>query len=272
KKSMQNNKMVNRKTKKSIKTPKKEKNNSFTNEIFKEVDKIEFSKFLSLFQDKISIMRNNGIKGALLSQNVREKKISSPFHVLIGCIISLRTKDTTTGLVLDKLFKEANSIESIANLSEERLQELIYPAGFYRNKSKQIKEICNRLLNEYDSAVPDTIDELLKFKGVGRKTANLVVTLGFGKPGICVDTHVQRITHRIGFIKPKKYDKDKKPIFHSADETEMILRKKLDKKWWIDINDVLVTWGQTTCAPVSPKCSQCIINTDCLKVGVVKSR
>lgn len=236
------------------------------------ISKEEFSVILSQIKDEIMNMRNKGMKGALLSQNVREKKYSSPFHFLIGCIISLRTKDTTTERVIDKLFSKANTMESIANLPEEELSELIYPAGFYRNKAKQIKVICNRLLDEYDSQVPNTIDELLKFKGVGRKTANLVITLGFNKLGICVDTHVQRISHRIGFVPPKKYDKDNKLVFHTADETEMILRNSLDKTWWIDINDVLVTWGQTICAPISPKCSLCIISESCAQIAVMKSR
>jgi endonuclease-3 len=262
-------KKVSNKTKKE-KSLSKTKKDVFSD--LQPITKEEFSEILRKIQQEINQMRNNGIKGALLSQNVREKKNSSPFHVLIGCIISLRTKDTTTEQVVEKLFKKANSPDEIAKLSVEKLEELIYPAGFYRNKAKQIKELCQRLIDEYGAVVPDTIDELLKFKGVGRKTANLVVTLGFNKQGICVDTHVQRITHRIGFIEPKKYDKEGLPIFHTADETEMILRKTLDRKWWININDVLVTWGQTICAPVSPKCSQCIITDQCNKVGVIKSR
>lgn len=160
----------------------------------------------------------------------------------------------------------------MAELTVEELEQLIYPAGFYRNKAKQIKELCERLILEEKGKVPETINKLLKFKGVGRKTANLVITLGFNKPGICVDTHVRRICHRIGFIQPKKYDQEGKPIFHTADETEMILREKLYKTWWIPINDVLVTWGQTICVPVSPKCSQCVIQVSCARVGVLRSR
>ena len=133
--------------------------------------------------------------------------------------------------------------------------------GFYRTKARKIKEICNKLVSNYNVKVPDKIEELLKLNGVGRKTANLVVTLGYKKPGICVDTHVHRITNRWGYVKTK-----------NPHETEFALRAKLPKKYWLTINDLLVTYGQNICVPVSPKCSICHVNRFCKKAGVTKHR
>jgi len=149
----------------------------------------------------------------------------------------------------------------MTGLSAAEIAELIYPAGFYRNKSEQILEISRRLMSEYDGRVPEEIDELLLFKGVGRKTANLVVTLGFGKPGICVDTHVHRICNRWGYVATK-----------TPEETEMALRKKLPAEYWIEINDLLVAFGQNHCHPVSPRCLSCRLTLFCRRVGVNVSR
>jgi len=146
-------------------------------------------------------------------------------------------------------------------LSHKKVEKAIYPVGFYKTKTITIREVCRILLEKYDSEVPAEIDELLKFKGVGRKTANLVVTLGYGKPGVCVDTHVHRISNRWGFIKTKNpYD------------TEIELRKLLPKKYWIEYNSILVAFGQQICRPVSPKCTLCAVEKYCEKVGVVLSR
>ncbi len=199
------------------------------------------------------------------------KKRRDPFQILIATILSLRTKDTTTYKASRELFAVADTPSKILELPVDELEKLIYPVGFYRRKALTIRTICERLTEEFDGVVPSSLETLLSFKGVGRKTANLVVTMGFNKPGICVDVHVGRITQRIGFV-PIKGKKDGKVVFHDADRVEMILRKTLPKKWWIPINDILVRWGQNICSPVSPKCSQCPINIQCLRVGVLKSR
>ncbi|WP_022846458.1 MULTISPECIES: endonuclease III domain-containing protein [unclassified Desulfurobacterium] len=193
---------------------------------------------------------------SLMSRHDRD-----PFKILISTILSLRTKDEVTARASERLFKKADNPYDMVKLSEKEIEELIYPVGFYRNKAKTIKEICKTLIGKYDGKVPDSLDELLKLKGVGRKTANLVVTLGFNKPGICVDTHVHRIMNRIGYVKTK-----------TPEETEFALRKKLPKKYWKIINELLVALGQHVCHPTSPKCSICPIRDYCQKVGVKRSR
>lgn len=185
----------------------------------------------------------------------------TPFHVLISCILSLRTKDRTTREASDRLFALADNPEEMEKIPAEKLEKIIYPVGFYRIKARKIKEICAVLIKTYSGKVPDEIDELLKLNGVGRKTANLVVTLGYQKPGICVDTHVHRITNRWGYVKTG-----------NPHETEFALREKLPKKYWLTINDILVTFGQNICVPVSPKCSICPVNVFCKRVGVTRSR
>ena len=181
----------------------------------------------------------------------------SPFKVLISCIISLRTKDEVTALASARLFSRAQTPKAMAGLSEDELSQLIYPAGFYHTKAKQIALISKSLAEEHHGIVPDDIDELLRFKGVGRKTANLVMTLGFGKPGICVDTHVHRICNRLGYVKTK-----------SPDETEKVLRAQLPSEYWIEINNLLVAFGQNHCHPVSPRCSSCRLYGVCDRIGV----
>jgi endonuclease-3 len=185
----------------------------------------------------------------------------SPFNVLISCIISLRTKDEVTALASARLFARARTPEAMAGLSVDDISQLIYPAGFYRTKAKQISLLSRRLVEESRGTVPDDIDELLRFKGVGRKTANLVITLGFGKPGICVDTHVHRICNRLGYVTTK-----------TADETERVLRSQLPPEYWIEINDLLVAFGQNHCYPVSPRCSTCRLSDICERIGVKVSR
>ncbi|MBI5182693.1 MAG: endonuclease III [Nitrospirae bacterium] len=185
----------------------------------------------------------------------------SPFQVLISCILSLRTKDATTAGASYRLFKLASAPEEMSRLDVKEIEKTIYPVGFYRTKAKNIKSICKDLIERYNSIVPDEIDELLELKGVGRKTANLVVTLGYNKYGICVDTHVHRITNRWGYVKTK-----------TPEETEFVLRKKLPKKYWKIINDLLVTYGQNLCKPISPHCSECRIYRYCKRVRVGKRR
>ena len=185
----------------------------------------------------------------------------SPFQILISCVLSLRTQDATTEQASRRLFALADAPEKMLGLSTTKIEKAIFPVGFYRTKAKNIREICRALIEKYGGKVPDEIDELLKLKGVGRKTANLVVTLGYRKPGICVDTHVHRISNRWGYVRTK-----------NPKETEFALRKKLPKRYWIEYNDLLVTFGQNLCRPISPLCSKCPIEKHCDKVGVTTSR
>ena len=184
-----------------------------------------------------------------------------PYKVLISCILSLRTKDEVTKKASLKLLGHADTAKKMINLDEAEIQKLIYPVGFYKTKAKRIIEMSHKILDEYGGIVPDTIDELLKLKGVGRKTANIVVTLGYAKPGVCVDTHVHRISNRWGYVKTKN------PL-----QTEFALREKLPQEHWIEYNDILVTYGQNVCAPISPKCSICPIEKYCPKIDVGKHR
>ena len=184
-----------------------------------------------------------------------------PFLVLISCLLSLRTKDATTAAASERLFRLARSPRRMLRLSDARIERAIYPVSFYRMKTRSIRKICRDLIGRYGGKVPDTIDELLTLHGVGRKTANLVVTLGYGKPGICVDIHVHRISNRLGYVHTK-----------SPDDTETALRKKLPSKYWVGYNDILVTFGQNLCTPVSPWCSRCPVGDLCDRVGVGRTR
>lgn len=185
----------------------------------------------------------------------------NPFRVLISCILSLRTQDSTTAQASHRLFALADSPDAMIKLTARKIEKAIYPVGFYRTKAKIIRQICAVLLRDYGGKVPDDIDELLKFKGVGRKTANLVVTLGYRKPGICVDTHVHRISNRWGYVRTK-----------NPQETEFALREKLPKPYWIEYNDLLVSFGQHLCRPISPICSGCPVKRYCDRNGVTASR
>jgi len=189
------------------------------------------------------------------------ERTRDPFRILISTILSLRTKDEVTAEASKRLFQVADTPEKILNLKTNRIERLIYPVGFYKTKAKRLKQVCRILVEEYNGRVPDSLDELLRLPGVGRKTANLVITLGYGKPGICVDTHVHRISNRLGYVDTK-----------TPEQTEMELRKKLPRKWWIKYNDLLVTWGQNICTPISPRCSICSVAKYCEKKGVKKSR
>ena len=184
-----------------------------------------------------------------------------PFKILISCILSLRTQDRTTGKASERLFALAETPKKMAMLSVREIEKAIYPVGFYKVKAQRIKDMSREISWKYHSKVPDELEELLKLKGVGRKTANLVVTLGYSKPGICVDTHVHRINNRWGLVKTK-----------TPEETEFALRKDLPHKYWKEINGLLVAFGQGVCRPISPLCSQCDIEAYCPKVGVGKHR
>jgi endonuclease III len=185
----------------------------------------------------------------------------SPFKVLISCILSLRTQDSTTAQASRRLFALADAPETMVRLTAKKIEQAIFPVGFYRTKARTILEICRNLIESHSGRVPDEIDELIKFKGVGRKTANLVVTLGYNKPGICVDTHVHRISNRWGYIKTA-----------TPDKTEAALRQKLPKQYWIEYNDLLVSFGQQLCRPISPLCSQCPVAKYCSQIGVTVKR
>ena len=184
-----------------------------------------------------------------------------PFRVLIACLLSLRTKDETTGPAAARLFALADTPEAMRRLPAKRIECAIFPVGFYRTKARVLLGVCRDLLERFGGQVPDDIDRLLTLKGVGRKTANLVVTQGFNKPGICVDIHVHRISNRLGYVKTK-----------NPTETETALRKRLPRRYWIGYNDLLVSFGQNICHPVSPRCSECPVRPRCARVGVTRWR
>ena len=179
-----------------------------------------------------------------------------PYLVLIACILSLRTNDRTTYPATLRMLELGKTPEDFAKCDPEVLEKAIYPVGFYANKAKQIVELSKELVEKYNSRVPDSIEELVKFKGVGRKTANLVLSEGFHKPAICVDVHVHRIFNRIGYVCTK-----------TPEETEFTLREKLPVKYWIDINSLLVTHGQNVCKPIKPQCTNCPISQYCNRIN-----
>lgn len=185
----------------------------------------------------------------------------NPFRILVSCLLSLRTKDEVTAVASARLFRRADTPAKMLQLREGTIARLIYPVGFYRTKAKVIRGVCRTLIDQYGGQVPDSLDELLKLKGVGRKTANLVVSTGYGKPGICVDTHVHRISNRWGYVKTR-----------TPEETEQALRRKLPRRHWIVFNDLLVSFGQNICKPISPLCSRCLVERHCARVGVTRSR
>lgn len=185
----------------------------------------------------------------------------NPFKTLISTILSSRTRDEVTKKASQKLFLKVKNPNDLMNLSVKEIEKLIYPVGFYRVKAKNLKKLGEELIKNYNGRIPDSIEELIKLPGVGRKTANLVVTLGFNKDGICVDTHVHRIVNRWGYVKTK-----------TPKETEYVLREKLPRKHWKKINSLLVVFGKNICTPISPKCSICKLNNLCLKVNIKKFR
>lgn len=176
----------------------------------------------------------------------------NPYLVLISCILSLRTNDKTTYPATLRMLELAKTPQKMMNVDVETLSNAIYPVGFYKNKAQQIIDLSKLIIEKYNGKVPNTIEELVKIKGVGRKTANLTLAKGFLEPAICVDVHVHRISNRLGWVKTK-----------TPDETEMELRKILPKKYWLDINTLLVTFGQNICKPINPKCNNCPIKEFC---------
>lgn len=213
------------------------------------------SKIISLLKKEVNQFETP--VGTEIGESTRD-----PFQVLISCLLSLRTKDTTTGPVSKKLFAVAKTPEKITNMSLKNLQKIIRPVNYYITKSKRIKQISKELVKNYSSKVPSNFEELMKFKGVGRKTANIVMVYGhFSKNHIPVDIHVHRFPNRMGWIKTK-----------NPEETEKELKKILPKQYWQDFNDVIVTHGQNVCLPVSPYCSKCYIIQYCKRINVKKSR
>lgn len=189
------------------------------------------------------------------------KRGTEPFRVLVACVLSTRTKDEVTAKAAERLFEAADGPAEMARLGEARIARFIYPVGFYKTKARHIVALCRELSGRLGGRVPDEMEELLKLPGVGRKTANLVLTQGFGKPGICVDTHVHRISNRLGYVRTS-----------TPEKTEFALREKLPAEHWIAINDLLVAFGQHCCTPISPHCSRCPVESHCRKVGVERSR
>ena len=191
-----------------------------------------------------------------LAENQRD-----PFVILISTLLSLRTKDEVTEVATNRLFALASTPAEMLRVPVEKIAKTIFPVGFYNVKARTIHWVCRDLIKRFNSQVPDDLDELLSIKGVGRKTANLVVSLAYGKEGICVDTHVHRISNRLGYVQTK-----------TPDETEFALRAKLPHQYWIIYNTIMVAFGRKTCKPVSPLCSKCPVFKYCDRVGVGLSR
>jgi endonuclease-3 len=205
--------------------------------------------------------RLNGSRSPLPSVSAVARENADPFRVLVATMISLRTKDEVTRKAADGLLEQAPGPAQLAALSETRIARLIYPAGFYRTKAKNLRATARAIVSRHAGKVPRDMEELLALSGVGRKTANLVLNLGFGIPGICVDTHVHRISNRMGWVATK-----------SPGQTEQALMKILPKSRWISINELLVRYGQTVCTPLSPWCSICPVSQWCARAGVGRSR
>lgn len=213
---------------------------------------MENLKVLNNIDIIVETLKNNPTKRSEFVEFMEH--IQDPFIVLIACILSLRTNDKTTIGATKRMLELGKKPCDFAILDVETLSQAIYPVGFYKNKASQIIELSKELVNKYNSIVPNTIEELVKFKGVGRKTANLTLAKGYNIPAICVDVHVHRISNRLGILESKM-----------PDETEMILRKILPKKYWLDINTILVTHGQNICKPQKPNCKICPLFNLCAK-------
>lgn len=206
----------------------------------------------------------------LIKKQLRDKDIpyvtrvsyeKNPFKILVSCILSLRTKDEVTAKASKSLFRAVRRPKDLLKYSQKEIEKLIYPVGFYRNKAKVLKDLGYRLVYHYKGKVPNKEETLLSFRGVGRKTANLVLGLGFGVPAICVDTHVHRISNRLGWVKTiNPYD------------TEESLKRIIPRCYWIELNTILVAFGKAVCTPISPSCSRCRVNKYCKKRGVKRSR
>lgn len=191
-------------------------------------------------------------------EKVAEAEADNAFQILIATLLSARTQDATTAAASGRLFARARTPRSMAKLPVREIEQLIYPVSFYRNKAEHVKACCEMLLRRFEGQVPGTLEELVMLPGVGRKTANLVLILAFkSRQNICVDTHVHRISNRLGWVATA-----------TPEETEQALYKATEQRWWADINLYLVTWGQNVCRPVHPRCGDCAIAADCPRIGV----
>jgi endonuclease-3 len=186
---------------------------------------------------------------------------ADPFRILVGCLISARTRDEVTEAACSRLFRQIKTPRGLLKLTSRQLEKEIYPVAFYRNKAKALKSLCSDLIERFGGQVPETLEDLLTLQGVGRKTANLTLILAFDGMGICVDTHVHRIANRWGYVETA-----------TPDRTEAALRKKLPQKYWQRLNELLVGFGQTVCKPLSPLCSQCPVDKHCPRLGVGNHR
>jgi endonuclease-3 len=191
-------------------------------------------------------------------EKISEERAEDPFQILIANILSARTQDATTHAASTRLFRRARTPRTVAALPVKEIEKLIYPVSFYRNKARHVKACCEMLVTRFAGRVPSTMEELVMLPGVGRKTANLVMILGFKSLGnICVDTHVHRISNRLGWVQTGL-----------PDETEQALYRATERRWWPHINLYLVTWGQNVCRPVYPRCGDCVISDECPRIGV----
>ena len=213
--------------------------------------------------DRIMRTLGGAIRGLGLPavEKISEEQAEEPFQILIATILSARTQDATTHAASTRLFRRARTPRTMARLSVAEIERLIYPVGFYRNKARHLKACCEMLVSRFGGRVPASMEELVTLPGVGRKTANLVMIVGFrsGK-NICVDTHVHRISNRLGWVQTR-----------SPEQTEHELYRTTARRWWPYINLYLVTWGQNVCRPLHPRCGDCVISAECPRIGVSKS-
>lgn len=211
--------------------------------------KMQFNKLIGLMQKTLS--KNNLIRPTAL-KNLQIQENGDPFKILIGTILSARTRDEITTRVIKSLFSEFKNPYELSKANLKDLKKVIQRIGFYNVKAARIKEVSEILIKKYNGKVPSNLSDLIALPGVGRKTANCVLVYGFNKPAIPVDIHVHRISNRIGFVNTKK-----------PEETEMILQKSVDRKYWIRINETFVTYGQNICLPINPKCNVCHLTKIC---------
>lgn len=210
---------------------------------------LKFGKIISLMQ---STLRNNNLVRATALKNLQTQEDGDPYKILIGTILSARTRDETTTNVIKMLFSKFKTPEELSRANLKEIKELIQKIGFYNVKAARIKEVSKILVDKYNSKVPPNLEDLLSFPGVGRKTANCVLVYGFRKPAIPVDVHVHRISNRIGIVNTKK-----------PEETEIVLQKSIDRKYWIAVNETFVVFGQNVCLPIKPKCNVCRLTKLC---------
>jgi endonuclease-3 len=210
---------------------------------------LKFGKIISLMQ---STLRNNNLVRATALKNLQTQEDGDPYKILIGTILSARTRDETTTNVIKMLFSKFKNPEELSRANLKEIKELIQKIGFYNVKAARIREVSKILVEKYNSKVPPNLEDLLSFPGVGRKTANCVLVYGFRKPAIPVDVHVHRISNRIGIVNTKK-----------PEQTEIVLQKSIDRNHWVEVNETFVVFGQNICLPIKPKCNVCHLTKLC---------